>query len=394
MQPQNTTPSPVGMSPAQRSSTAPTAPSPRQPRRPASPSPITRRAFVAAATTTTLQAQSTPPVSLGRKVRVALLGTVGHPGEITGPASSLPDVELVAVYDPDPAALDRFSRRRGMESVKPYADYRRMLDTEEIDVVGVCNANGPRAAAILACFERNLHVAAEKPLALTRDDLAAIRAAHKESGKGLTMLLPMRYSSPYLGLKQVVDSGEIGEVCQIASQKSYKGFNQPAWKRNRETYGGTIPWIGVHMIDLMRWASGSEFRDVYSRTAHIGYPEIGDMENVTASLFTLDNGGLATLRMDFLRPAKAKTHGDDRLRIAGTTGVVEYQAGTGLTVVSSASESRRVTELPPPGSVFTDFLRTLYLGAPPSLSNDDIYRVTEITIAAQEAVESQTAVKC
>jgi predicted dehydrogenase len=355
---------------------------------------FSRRAFVASATAATLQAQSRTTISLGRKVRVALLGTVGHPGEITGPAGSLPDVELVAVYDPDPAALDRFSRRRGMASVTRYSDYRRMLDTEEIDVVGVCNSNGPRAAAILACLERNLHVAAEKPLALTRDDLAAIRAAHERAGTGLTMLLPMRYSSPYLGLKQVVDSGEIGEVCQIASQKSYKGFNQPAWKRNRETYGGTIPWIGVHMIDLMRWASGSEFRDVYSRAAHIGYPEIGDMENVTTSLFTLENGGLATLRMDYLRPAKAKTHGDDRLRIAGTTGVVEYQAGTGLTVVSSASESRRVTELPPPGSVFTDFLRTLYLGAPPSLSNDDIFRVTEITIAAQEAVESRTALMC
>ncbi|MEE8465877.1 MAG: gfo/Idh/MocA family oxidoreductase, partial [Dehalococcoidia bacterium] len=99
-------------------------------------------------------------------------------------------------------------------------------------------------------------------------------------------------------------------------------------------------------------------------------------------------------RMDYLRPATAGAHGDDRMRIAGTTGIVEYQAGAGLTVVSSTCAPRRVTELPPPGSLFTDFLRSIYLDAPPTLTLPDIFQVNRITIAAQEAVTSKTAVEC
>ncbi len=354
---------------------------------------LSRRAFAAAAGAS-LQARADETVRLPRPIRVALLGLDGHTGEILRPLVRLPDVELAAVSDPKPDSLERFARRSGMAGVSRYTDYRKMLDAEELDVVGVCNPNGPRARAVVECCRRGLHVAAEKPLALTRADLDAVRDARRESGVGLAMLLPMRYSSPYLAVKRVVDNGEIGEVCQMASQKSYKAGNRPAWQRNRETYGGTIPWIGIHMIDLMRWASGREFRKVFSRTARIAYPELGDMENVTASLFTLDNGGLATLRMDYLRPAKAETHGDDRIRIAGTKGIVEYQGQTGVTVMSSASPPRRIMELPPAGSLFLDFLRSVYLGAQPTLTLEDIYRTNEITIAAQEAAVSGTEADC
>jgi hypothetical protein len=42
-------------------------------------------------------------------------------------------------------------------------------------------------------------------------------------------------------------------------------------------------------------------------------------------LFRLANGGTATCHLDFLRPESAHTHGDDRLRIAGSEGVLEAE---------------------------------------------------------------------
>ena len=71
------------------------------------------------------------------------------------------------------------------------------------------------------------------------------------------------------------------------------------------------------------------------------------MENTTATLFRLDNRGTAALRMDYLRPETAPTHGDDRLRLAGTRGVLEYQAATGLTLVTAKEKPRVITDLPP-----------------------------------------------
>jgi predicted dehydrogenase len=348
----------------------------------------TRRELMAGAAGIALAAeQSKEPVRLPRKVRIGLIGLDGHAGEILDVLPRLPDAELVAFAGRGARAPQKFT------SLRRYADYREMLDRERLDVAAVCNTNGERAAAVLACLEHKLHVAAEKPMAIERADLDRIRQMHTRSGTRLTMLLPMRFEPTYLAIKQVVDSGAIGEVAQISAQKSYKVEQRPEWYLHRESYGGTIPWIGSHMVDLMRWSSGREFTEVVSFQGHIGFPALGDMENVTGSLFRLDNGGVALLRMDYLRPETAVEHGDDRLRLAGTKGVVEYQASTGVTLMAADRPPQIIRNLPPARSLFIDFLQSVYLGGAPALSEADVFRVNEIVLLARESAERRQVIK-
>jgi predicted dehydrogenase len=322
---------------------------------------------------------------VGRPVRLAIIGFDGHPGEITGPLPKLPEVEVAAIADPDPKVLERAARNTRLEKANRYADYEQMLGREKIDVLAVCNNNGERGRAVLAGVKRKLHVIAEKPLTLKMDELNAIKRGVAETGVKLGMLLPMRYSPSYAALRRIVQSGEIGDVVQMSAQKSYKSGERPAWMKNRATYGGTIPWIGPHMIDLMRYCSGREFTEAISFQTQIPQPGVGEMENVTLSMFRLDNGGLAELRMDYFRPAAAPTHGDDRLRLVGTKGIAEYIDATGVTVMTDTAPPRKVTDLPERKQVFVEFLDYVYGGKPASLPHDDIFRVTEITIVAHNA---------
>ncbi len=347
-----------------------------------------RREWLAGAAAGVLAAQNVPgTLRLPKKVRIGLIGLEGHYGEIVDVLGHVPDAELVAIAAPNPRAL------RGLESARRYTDYRQMLDRERLDIAAVCNSNGERAGVVLACLERKLHVVAEKPLAIERADLVRIRETVTRTGVRLTMLLPMRFDPEYLVIRRLVEAGEIGEVAQVAAQKSYKAEQRPDWFLHRSTYGGTIPWIGIHMVDLMRWASGREFTEAVSFQSHIGFPALGDMENVTGSMFRLDNGGVAMLRMDYLRPLAAPSHGDDRLRLAGTRGVVEYQAATGVTILRGNRPPEVIRQLPERRSVFLDFLASVYLQRPPALSLEDIYRVNEIVLFARESAEKRQIVK-
>ncbi|MCZ2150974.1 MAG: Gfo/Idh/MocA family oxidoreductase [Bryobacterales bacterium] len=331
-------------------------------------------------------------VRLPRKVRLGLLDLEGHVGEVISRLPQVPDIEVVAIAHPDAGVVNRQMRNPRLARAKHYTDWRRMLDQEKLDLVSVCNANGPRAGAILACLDHKLDIIAEKPLALTRSDLDNIRGKLKAGGTKLGTLLPMRFDSSYLGLKKV--AGELGEVINISSQKSYKAGVRPEWMRRYSTYGGTIPWIGIHMIDLMRFTSRREMMEAFSYKAHISAPEgIGDMENTTGTIFQLDNGGVATLHMDYCRPESASTHGDDRLRLAGTKGVAEYMAATGVTLIVEGRKAEVIRDLPPSGSVFLDFLEYAYNGKPTALPFEDIYRANLITIAAEEAAVQKRAVK-
>jgi len=328
-------------------------------------------------------AGSAAPMKLGRRVRVAIIGTEGHTGEITKPLPLLPDVELAAWSN----------AAKTPSGVKAYSGYQEMLDREKLDVVGVCTDDGARAKAILACLERGLHVVAEKPFAMTLDDHRAVeRAAARGKGR-FTLMLPLRFTPPFLALRRIVESGEIGEVALVGGQKSYKAGAGTSWRNRKASYSGTIPWVGIHMIDLMRWTSGREFTEVAAFQSRVGFPELGDRENTAAALFRLDNSGVGELRMDYLRPDTAQTHGDDRLRLAGTLGVAEYQYTTGVTIVTSGSKSRVIENLPEEGSLFADFLEHVYLGKPTLLPTADCIRVNLISLKAREAAERAAVLK-
>ena len=314
-----------------------------------------------------------PPLVLRKKIRVVLIGKEGHTAEVTTPAKQLPEIEIVAQLD---------SR----------TDYRSVLDREKPNIVGICNDNGARAAAIIACAERGLNFISEKPFAIKLEDLARCRRAVEKSGVRYTMMLPLRFAPHFQALKQIVASGQIGDIAQIGGQKSYKPAPNTPWRNKAATYGGTIPWVGIHMADLMRWTSGREFVATAAFQTRLGWPELGDRENAAAALFHLDNGGVATLRMDYLRPDGAATHEDDRLRLAGTKGVAEYQASTGVTLMTYDAPQRVITPLPAPQSLFVEFLRAIYLGGPDPIALADIWRINEICLKTRDAANSSRVV--
>ena len=335
-------------------------------------------------------------VVLPRPVRVGILGLDGHYSEVLEAAKLLPEIQIVAVTAVSPREAQKAADNRLLAGAKRYDDYRRMLDAEKLDVVAVCDQNGQRATSVMACAERGLAIAAEKPLAITLEELDAIKKSVARHKVRLTMLLPMRFEPHYLAMKTIIGAGEIGEPVAMGAQKSYKlGLERgqrPEWMRHRRTYGGTIPYIGVHMVDLMRWASGREFVETAAFQSTVGRPELGDMENNTAVIYRLDNRGTANLRMDYLRPETAPTHGDDRLRIVGTKGVVEYQGGA-LTLITATHKPHTITDLPQHPPLFADFLDSIYNNKQHMIPVEDVYRVTEIVLRSREAAESGRVVR-
>ena len=351
---------------------------------------MTRRTLLAG-----LPAMAAPPIRLPRRVRCVLIGIDGHAGEVTGHLAELPDVDLTAIYDPDADRARRLARNPRLANAKYYADWRPMLDAEKPDVVGIHNANSLHAEPIIACLGRNMHVIAEKPIATTLTDLERVRRAVETSQAKFTSLLPMRLLPPYLALKQIADSGELGEIVQMDAQKSYQvSADRPEWFYKRETYGGTMAWIGIHMIDLMIHISGRDMTEAFGFQNHIGFPDTGDTENVTGTVFRLDNGGVALLRMDYLRPKSAGSHGDDRLRLAGLKGIAEYMEATGVTVLSGQRARREViTTLPAQRSVFVEFLEYIYNQGPEPIAWREIYRGHQIALGARDAMEQKRAAR-
>ncbi|MBK7928666.1 MAG: Gfo/Idh/MocA family oxidoreductase [Bryobacterales bacterium] len=348
---------------------------------------LSRRAVVAGGSG--LMWAQAAAVKLPQKVKLAVIGVEGHLGEVKEALPALPDVEVVAAMHTTPEKA-----RRQFPKAKIYGDYRKMLDENKADVVAVCNTNGERAEAVLECARRGVHIISEKPLGITFEEMGKVSQAVRASKGKITTLFPMRFSPEYLALRQVVQSGVIGEVVQVGTQKSYKAPAPGDWRLNQDLYGGTIPWIGIHMVDLMRFVTGRDFTEAYSMQSALDFGRTATMESVTASVFKMDNRGLAVLRMDYFRPKAAPTHGDDRMRVAGSKGVLEYMAATGITLVTEDKAPEVIRDLPAPRHLFVEFLEHIYNGKPEPITWRDIERANYICLHAKRSGETGRPERC
>jgi predicted dehydrogenase len=333
---------------------------------------------------------SQPAEKTGR-LRVGVIGTDGHTGVVLGSITRLPGAELTAfaksLPDDEVAGLRR--NKAFTENTRVYDEFEPMLEKEELDVVGVFLPYYRNAEASIAAARRGVHVVSEKPVATTLADLAALKAAVAESKVRLTSLMNMRCNPLYRAARRAVADGLVGEPILLTSQKSYRfGAARPWFYEDLKTYGGTIPWAGIHSIDYMRWTSGCRYVQVsawHGNNDRADYPGFQDHAGV---LFKLDNGGTAMTNLDYLRPETAPTHGDDRLRIAGSEGVLEVMGTEGRVSVITASDGPRELELPEPVDFFADFVAELAGEGEHLISQDDAFRLTEVCLKAREAAET------
>lgn len=331
-------------------------------------------------------------VKLPKEVRVAVIGLEGHFGEAVSVARKYPQVKIVAVEITSEREEKRAAGNPELAKAKRYDDYRKLLAAEKLDAVCICDQNWRRAESVIACLEKGLPTAAEKPIALSIADMRKVRKVADKTKTPLTMLLPMRFDPEYLAMKRIVDRGEIGEPVQLSGQKSYQLGERPEWMMERERFGGTIPYIACHTVDLLRFVSGRDMVATAAFHGNVGFPQVKEMENTAAICYQLDNGGTADVRLDYLRPEAGTSHGDDRLRVAGTDGVVEYMGGK-VTLMTDKKPLHEVEDRPQAPSLFANFLDSVYNKTTPMLTQAELFRVTEIVLRSREAADAGRVVK-
>jgi len=170
-----------------------------------------------------------------------------------------PGISLVAACDP--VAARRREARAFAEGLRTYADYRRMLASEHLDVVSVSSPNCFHAEHAIAALEAGAHVLLEKPAALNMKEIADIRRAVRRSGRKLIVGFSHRFRKGNLIIQKLLRDGAIGEPFMIRVRFAHAG-PYPGWAKSNWFYrprlagGGAMLDMGIHAIDLALWHIG------------------------------------------------------------------------------------------------------------------------------------------
>jgi len=272
-----------------------------------------------------------------------------------------------------------------------FDDYRQMLDRLQPDIVTVCGPFELHAEMSVEALRRGIHVFCEKPVALTFEQLAQVHDVYAEAktqfpGLHLATIMNLRYDPAFYTAWRAVRDGAIGTVRLINAQKSYRLGRRDAYYRDRATYGGTIPWIGVHAFDWIAWFSAQTFTSVYAAHSTQYNQDNGDMEVSALCHFTLTGEVFASASLDYLRPPTSPTHGDDRVRVMGTAGAIEVRGGQAY-LINAKTEGEAALPVACDRQIFQDFVDHIEGKTTALLTADDVFAVTEACLLARQSAD-------
>ncbi|MBI2940151.1 MAG: Gfo/Idh/MocA family oxidoreductase [Chloroflexi bacterium] len=190
-------------------------------------------------------------------VRIGFIGCGNHASQniypalrlgITGsPTVTDPIGELVACCDLDESRARRNARVFGFQ--RCYADYRTMLDKEDLDCVFAIMHPRIQARIAIDCLEAGKPVFVEKPPTETLDDASADKEACERSGQFVMIAFMKRFSEPYRRTRELMQRPEFGLPTAYEARYNFGRYVAP------EVYD-FLNAFSCHHLDLARFFMG------------------------------------------------------------------------------------------------------------------------------------------
>ena len=226
------------------------------------------------------------------------------------------DFTLAGLCELKPHRADEFSRRH--PNIPVESDLDVFLGDPRIDAIAVATPPRTHYELVRRSLAAGKHVLVEKPLASSSVEARKLIRAAEARGRVLMPGHTFLYSPPVNKVRELIRSGEVGDVYFITSSRMNLGLYQS---------DGVISDLAPHDLSILLYWLGRSVTHVTASGQSVfqrGVPE-------TAFLtLTFDGGITANVQISWLAPRKLR-----QIVIVGSQRMVQYED-------TSADESVRI----------------------------------------------------
>jgi len=214
---------------------------------------------------------------------------------------------------------------------KAYGTYEALVSDPDIDIIYIATPHNLHLENALLAMNHGKHVLCEKPLAVNEKEVLQLIEKAKYKNVFLMEALWSRFLPRIMKVKELVDSGKIGDISMLTAAFCFKSSHQPDQRHfNIDLCGGTILDIGIYNIFLSYLLLGKPL--AFNAMAALNNQ---GADTISSYTFKYPNEVLAVMHSSFLvdTPIVAEIHGskasiflDDRWFNLGTV-KLKYQDG-------------------------------------------------------------------
>jgi len=190
------------------------------------------------------------------KVAVIGCGTIANSAHIPAYMKNK-EVEIIYFCDIRLERAEKMVEKYGCgEAV---LDYKQVISDPKIDAISICTPNNCHSIIAVDALKAGKHVLCEKPAAYNLFEAIKMQEAQQKYSKMLNIGVVNRFNDSVNHIKQIIDSGELGEIYQVyvsfRSHRSIPGLGG-AFTRTDIAGGGVLIDWGVHFLDVVMYCCG------------------------------------------------------------------------------------------------------------------------------------------
>ncbi|MDP8979024.1 MAG: Gfo/Idh/MocA family oxidoreductase [Acidobacteriota bacterium] len=336
-------------------------------------------------------------------VKLAIAGLVhGHVDGFLRAAKNHPEIQIVAIYEPDVALQHKYADRFSLPNSLFFTDLPTMLDRVNPEAVASFTNTYDHPAIVSACATRHIHVMMEKPLAVSMEHARTIQRAAASGRIQVIVNYETTWYRSHAALRELLKeqhaAGDIRKMVAMDGHQGPKEINVGpeflGWLTDpAKNGGGALFDFGCYGANLMTWMMDNQRPlSVTARTLQAKpnvYARVEDEATVIVDYPKAQGIIQASWNWPFSRKD---------FEVYGESGYAIATGGNTLRVrlPGAQEESRTPAVLAPEDQDSISYLTAIVRGKrkPSGLSSlENNMIVTEILEAARESARTGTTVK-
>ncbi|MBR2338613.1 MAG: Gfo/Idh/MocA family oxidoreductase [Clostridia bacterium] len=195
------------------------------------------------------------------------------------------NIRIIGVADASPECAQQAARRFG--ALRCTTDYRELLTDERVDIVIVATYSSSHLTIVKDCVAHGKHVLCEKPIGVSLAEGEEFVRVVKEAQTKVLVAHILRHNQSYICIRNLIRSGEIGELRVMRMAQNHHAMNWPRYRRLLEDCTPVLD-CGVHYLDIAQWITGASICEISGVGTRI--EEDSPDLNYTMLNFRMSNG--------------------------------------------------------------------------------------------------------
>lgn len=293
-------------------------------------------------------------------------------------------VQLVGIADTDEF---RGTKMAYSFKTKYFSNYKELLDSS-LDGVIICTNNNMHCEVSVEALKRKINILVEKPFAVTEEQAKLMLDTAISNDVKIMNAFPMRFNPSVIEAKAMVDAGEIGDILCITGINH--GKIPSGWFIDPKlSGGGCVMDHTVHLADLIRWFTKSEYKSVSCEAGDLIHNK--NIDDAGLVMVNLENGVFATIDCSWAHHKNYPIWPQVDMEIIGTKGSLEVKSFAQVNhIVDPLSDKTEDIYWNEDGDegLIREFVEVCQTGKEPNASGLDGARALEVAVAAYKALAS------